>query len=121
MDGKTSTSIGNYIIRNYGTPEQIMEGVAIRPAAIAVNASGFKFQTYSSGILTTCNQTSLNHAITMDGYDSTASVPYFQIRNSWGASWGDNGYIYIAMTAGNEKGLCGCQMDVDYPNTASAW
>jgi len=57
----------------------------------------------------------------MDGYDSSAATPYFQVRNSWGAGWGNGGYIYIAMTEGNSKGLCGVQMDVDYPNTASNW
>jgi len=97
-----------------------MTALAIRPAAIAVNASGFRFQTYASGVLTNCGtNTSLNHAITMDGYNNSASTPFWNIRNSWGAGWGSNGYIYMAMQAGNSKGLCGCQMDVDYPNPAS--
>lgn len=98
-----------------------MDGVAIRPAAIAVDASGLRFQTYSSGVLNNCTNTSLNHAIAMDGYDSTASVPYYQVRNSWGTGWGDQGYILLGMTEGNEKGNCGVQMDVDYPNIGAAW
>jgi C1A family cysteine protease len=121
VDGHTSTSIGNYLIRNYGTPEEIMAGVAVRPAAIAVNASGLRFQTYETGVLNNCTNTSLNHAIVMDGYDSTASVPYYQVRNSWGASWGMNGYILLGMTEGNEKGNCGVQQDVDYPNIGANW
>jgi len=121
IDGNSSTSIGNYLIRNYGTPEEIMAGVSIRPAAIAVNASGLRFQTYETGVLNNCTNTQLNHAIAMDGYDSTASVPYYQVRNSWGSSWGDNGYILLGMTEGNAKGNCGVQQDVDYPNIGANW
>lgn len=109
VSNKTYTSIGNYIIGNYGSPEEIMEAIAIRPAAIAVNASGLRFQTYETGVLNNCTNTSMNHAIAMDGYDSTASVPYYQVRNSWGTGWGDQGYILLGMTEGNAKGNCGVQ------------
>jgi cathepsin L len=120
-NNSTYTSIGNYIFGDYGTPEEIMAGIAIRPAAIAVNASGLRFQTYESGVLNNCDNTTLNHAIAMDGYDSTANVPYYQVRNSWGTSWGDQGYILLGMTSGNAKGNCGVQQDVDYPNEGAAW
>jgi Cysteine protease len=31
------------------------------------------------------------------GYDSTAGIPHYIIRNSWGTSFGDNGYVYLAI------------------------
>ena len=61
----------------------------------------------------------MNHAVTVDGYDSTASIPYFMVRNSWGPDWGLGGYINIAMSS--DKGLCGMNQDVDYPLNVAAW
>jgi C1A family cysteine protease len=58
----------------------------------------------------------MNHAVVMDGYSATASIPYFQVRNSWGANWGLNGYILLGMEDGAVKGQCGVQQDIDYPN-----
>ena len=119
VNNEYSTSIGAYWRGEYGTPEEIMTAVAIRPAAVGINASGFRFQTYESGVLTNCTATSMNHAVTMDGYDSTASTPYFSVRNSWGEGWGQGGYVLMGMQAGNSKGVCGVQQDVDYPNAGT--
>lgn len=43
IDGSNSTSLGNYLIKRYGTPEEIMAALALKPAAIAINASGLVF------------------------------------------------------------------------------
>jgi len=96
-----------------------MSALDAKPAAVAVNASGFKFQTYSSGVLVAPNcSDSCNHAITAVGYNSNVSTPYYIVRNSWGASWGQGGYINMAMTTGN--GTCGINQFVATPNT-KAW
>jgi len=41
--------------------------------------------------------------ISMSSYFITEEVPYWIVRNSWGTSWGDNGYVYIKI--GNN--MCG--------------
>jgi KDEL-tailed cysteine endopeptidase len=63
---------------------------------------------------TSCG-TSLNHAVLGTGYgiDDKSGVPYFTIKNSWGANWGENGFIRIKKVDGN-KGLCGIYMDNSY-------
>merc|ERR1712167_3840 len=65
------------------------------PVAIAVNAND-NFMDYASGIFNEAVDTSPNHAVVAVGYTSS----YFYVRNSWGANWGDGGYISLA------RGVC---------------
>ena len=43
----------------------------------------------------TCNHNSINHAVTVVGYGEMVSKKYWKVRNSWGADWGENGYIFM--------------------------
>jgi hypothetical protein len=64
---------------------------------------------YHSGILdTTACGTNLDHAVAAVGYGTEGGKDYYIVRNSWGASWGDKGYIKIAAVDG--EGICGIQM-----------
>jgi cathepsin F len=75
------------------------------PLAIALNAD--PLQTYSSGILDVtsakCPTSGINHAVTLVGYGTQSSTPYWIVKNSWGRSWGESGYFRIRR--GN--GTCG--------------
>jgi len=64
---------------------------------------------YTSGVMdsTACG-TNLDHAVAAVGYGTEGGKDYYIVRNSWGASWGDQGYIKIAAVEG--KGICGIQM-----------
>jgi len=63
---------------------------------------------YSSGILDDPEcPTQIDHAVAMVGYGNEDGKDYWIVRNSWGAGWGDNGYIKIAAQEGD--GICGCQ------------
>jgi len=59
--------------------------------------------------------TSLDHAVAAVGYGTESGQDYYIVRNSWGASWGDQGYIKIAAVDG--KGICGIQMQSLWPTT----
>ena len=77
------------------------------PLAIALNAD--PLQTYSSGVLdltsARCPTSGINHAVTLVGYgyDSSSKLDYWLVKNSWGKSWGEQGYFRIRR--GN--GTCG--------------
>ena len=70
------------------------------PAQILVDGTQFEFwEAGQPPINQPCNQP--DHAVLVVGYDETASPPYWIVKNSWGASWGDNGYVTIAMWTGS--------------------
>ncbi|XP_076176211.1 cathepsin O isoform X2 [Ptiloglossa arizonensis] len=74
------------------------------PVAAAVNA--LSWQNYLGGVIQyNCNGSfsSLNHAVQIVGYDKSATIPYYIIKNSWGPSFGDKGYMYIEIGSN----LCG--------------
>ena len=73
------------------------------------------FQFYSKGVLNSelCG-TNLNHDVTAIGYDEDFSGRYYIVRNSWGAGWGNKGYINIAIDDG--PGICGIQLLGSFPN-----
>jgi len=83
------------------------------PLAVAINASSYAFQTYKSGVLSGTCSTSCNHAVTLVGYNTDASTPYWIVRNSWGSSWGAGGFIWMAQKSG--AGQCGINTQVNYP------
>ena len=75
------------------------------PLSIVVDAS--TWSSYTSGIMSTCG-TNLDHAVQVVGVDSAAG--YWKVRNSWGTSWGEAGYIRLAFG----QNTCGIAMDANY-------
>lgn len=58
--------------------------------------------------------TELDHAVIAVGWGTDEDAgDYYIVRNSWGASWGDGGYIKIAAVEGD--GICGIQMQPSFP------
>jgi cathepsin L len=76
---------------------------------VAIEA-GTDFQFYSSGVFDAPCGKNLNHAVNVVGVNTAAAQPYFIVRNSWGTSWGEKGYIRMA--AG--KNICGIASDASY-------
>jgi KDEL-tailed cysteine endopeptidase len=85
--------------------------IANGPVSVAIEADTFVFQFYSGGILNSksCG-TNLDHGVVAVGYGvDSAKGEFYIVRNSWGASWGEKGYIRIAVVDG--QGICGIQME----------
>jgi KDEL-tailed cysteine endopeptidase len=72
------------------------------PLAVAVDASRMQF--YGGGVYTCSGAVNLNHGVTIVGYGSDRTGNYWIVKNSWGSSWGMNGYIYIKRGT-NECGI----------------
>jgi C1A family cysteine protease len=82
--------------------------------SVGVDASSYAFHSYSGGIFNNPNcGTQIDHAPNVVGWgtDSVTGVEYWIVRNSWGTSWGEQGYmqIEISSTVNNGDGYCGIQ------------
>jgi C1A family cysteine protease len=91
--------------------------VAQQPVAIAIEADTRYFQSYKSGILTSSScGTNLDHGVLIVGYGTENNQKYWLVKNSWGESWGDSGYVKIARSdSTNDPGICGIAMSPSFP------
>jgi len=84
------------------------------PVSVAINVVS-DFQFYSGGVYNSrsCSSdpSSLNHGVVVVGFDNTGATPFWIVRNSWGGSWGEKGYIRMA----KGKNLCGIADNASYP------
>ena len=73
---------------------------------------------YTSGVISdeSCG-TKLDHAVIAVGYghDEASGLDYYLVRNSWGSSWGENGYVKIMRGPEDAWGTCGIQEMNVYP------
>eukprot|EP00483_Globobulimina_turgida_P007405 UN07419 len=85
--------------------------------SIGIEADQTAFQHYSSGVLTGTCGTSIDHGVLVVGYGTSGSQQYWKVKNSWGATWGDRGYILICRNCNKNgrDGECGILMEPNIP------
>merc|ERR1712146_632434 len=92
----------------------LMEAVAQQPVSVAIEADQTSFQAYGGGVLSKSCGSKVDHGVLLVGYGTENGVDYWKIKNSWGGSWGEKGFVRI------ERGLsgageCGIKTMSSYP------
>merc|ERR1712232_305572 len=95
--------------------EALMSALMKGPVSIAIEADQSSFQHYTSGVLTAACGSQLDHGVLAVGYGEEDGTKYWKVKNSWGSSWGDAGYIRIERGASQHGGECGILMSASYP------
>ncbi|XP_018601740.2 cathepsin O [Scleropages formosus] len=97
-------SVKDFAAFDFSGLEEVMMQKLVEWGPLVVTVDAMSWQDYLGGVIQHhCSSHQANHAVLIIGYDTTGEVPYWIVRNSWGTSWGNQGYVYIKMG----ENICG--------------
>jgi len=107
-------TISSYVDVPASNEAALLQALAKGPVSVAIEADQQSFQFYAGGIFSDpgCG-TQLDHGVLAVGYgvDASTNTPYWIVKNSWGTSWGESGYIRMIYG----KNECGISQMASYP------
>ncbi|CAI8600250.1 unnamed protein product [Vicia faba] len=95
--------------------QSLLKALANQPLSVAIEASGRDFQFYSGGVFDGHCGSELDHGVSAVGYGTAKGLDYITVKNSWGAKWGEKGFIRMKRNTGKAEGICGLYKMASYP------
>jgi len=92
--------------------------VASGCVSVSIEADQTAFQYYSSGVLTGNCGCNTDHAVLVVGYGTESGQEYWKVKNSWGVTWGEKGYVLICRNCdkNGNRGECCINSDPAVPD-----
>merc|ERR1711871_619354 len=111
---------------------QMLAAVNKGPVSVAIEADQSGFQFYKSGVFSGTCGTNLDHGVLVVGYGTDSGKDYWKVKNSWGTTWGQEGYILLERGSnsttgrkllgggGGGSGECGLLKQPSFPKVSSS-
>lgn len=122
VDGQCSTCTpivkpSSYVDVTVNNETALLQALLLQPVSVAIEADQSSFQFYSSGVITSSCGKNLDHGVLLVGFgkDSKSGKKFWKIKNSWGSSWGEQGYVRIQKDVSDKAGMCGIALMASYP------
>jgi len=101
-DVAASISAWKYVSKAAGDENTTMLPFVYSTAPLSVCVDAATWQYYNGGVLKTCGD-QLDHCVQIAGYTYMDSTDVWIVRNSWGADWGVDGFIFVP----RNRNMCG--------------
>uniref|UniRef100_A0A6C0HZT5 Peptidase C1A papain C-terminal domain-containing protein n=1 Tax=viral metagenome TaxID=1070528 RepID=A0A6C0HZT5_9ZZZZ len=98
--------------------ESMILALNFQPISVAIEADQREFQLYKSGVFKGDCGVNLDHGVLLVGYGTDDDRnDYYRVKNSWGESWGEGGYIRLGRgyKYNDGRGQCGVLLEGSYP------
>jgi C1A family cysteine protease len=118
-EGTGVVGVKTFVDVNPNNSGDFKAALAVGPVAVAIQANKPVFQLYKTGVITSeeCG-VNLDHGVLAVGYGNEDGTEYYLVKNSWGPTWGDSGYVKLGIDSTNPAGICGIQSEPSQPVTS---
>jgi len=115
--GSKLDRISSYRDVSRNSESQLAAAVSQGPVSVAIEADQSAFQLYRGGVFSGNCGARLDHGVLVVGYGTDGGREFWKVKNSWGSSWGEQGYIRICKNCNMNRnaGECGIAAQPSYP------